>query len=110
MKIHQVQYSNNNIVEQDEPLSNKDKLDEPFIEYLDTIFNTDAFAKKNRKDEMCEYVVRFIEEVATIADTLRNPAAHREKMSYKKAEVCGNYLIKSKKFILKFINKLKFDK
>lgn len=85
----------------------KGQIDRTMYEYLNSIFRAGMFASSNRKEEITDYVISIYQEVKSIADSLRNPAAHSEIMRRKRAEVCGNYLIKVKKLLIHFLDKLK---
>ena len=82
-------------------------IDEPMLEYLKSIFKEDAFGSVNVDRAITDYIISFAREIMTIIDTLRNPAAHSDMMSCYKAEACSDYLIKKKKIICKFLEKLK---
>ena len=71
------------------------------------ICQDDAFGDIDEERAITDYLVYFTQEIGAIADSLRNPAAHANIMTYKKAEVCGNYIIKVKKILKHFLEKLK---
>ena len=74
--------------------------------YLDHLFKKEAFSEQNRKREILHYIISLYQEVQSIADSLRNPSAHTNSMKYHRAEVCGNYIIKVKKLLKNFIDKI----
>ena len=97
-------------------------IDNQMLEYLTNIFKEDAFGKfeqevnyciisKTQKEkseqEIIDYIVSLTQEIESIADSLRNPAAHDQSMKIQKAEVCGNYIIKVQKLLFGFLSKLK---
>lgn len=85
-------------------------IDRPMYEYLDSIFNSDSFASSNRQTAIVDYIVSLSQEVKTISDSLRNPAAHTSPMKCGRAEVCGNYIIKVQRLLFEFLAKLKQEK
>lgn len=84
----------------------KGQIDKTMFEYLNALFKKDAFARSNRECEITDYIISIYQEVKTIADSLRNPAAHSEIMKCKRAEACGNYIIKVKKLLIRFLEKI----
>lgn len=82
------------------------KIDETMSSYLDCLFKSDAFSSENRKREIQHYIISLCQEVQSIADSFRNPSAHTNIMKYHRAEVCGNYIIKVKKLLKNFIDKI----
>ena len=82
------------------------KIDETMSSYLDCLFKSDAFSSENRKREIQHYIISLCQEVQSIADSFRNPSAHTNIMKYHRAEVCGNYIIKVKKLLRNFIDKI----
>jgi hypothetical protein len=85
-------------------------IDASMLEYLKLIFKEEAFGDVNRDRAIVDYIVTFASEIKSIADAQRNPAAHSNVMSYYKAEMCANTLIKEKKLLCKFIEKIDFEK
>ena len=83
------------------------KIDETMSSYLDCLFKLDAFSSENRNREIQHYIISLYQEVQSIADSFRNPSAHTNIMKYHRAEVCGNYIIKVKKLLRNFIDKIK---
>lgn len=85
------------------------KIDETMASYLDRLFKLDAFSSENRNREIQHYIISLCQEVKSIADSFRNPSAHTNIMKYHRAEVCGNYIIKVKKLLRNFIDKIDVD-
>lgn len=85
---------------------NKGQIDKTMFNYLRTLFDSKVFANSNRESEITDYIISLCQEVKTISDSLRNPAAHSEIMKCKRAEVCGNYIIKVKKLLIHFLEKI----
>ena len=81
-------------------------VDQTMIDYLNSIFKEDAFVEAKREREITDYIISLTQEVKSIADSLRNPAAHDQSMKIQKAEVCGNYIIKVQKLLIEFLNKI----
>lgn len=75
-------------------------------DYADLIFSEDAFNNINRRKEIVNYLVDLASDVFIIKKQ-RNPAAHGQTMSCLHAEVCGDYLVKVKKLICNFLEKVK---
>ena len=84
----------------------KGQIDRTIHDYLKSIFKSEMFASSNLECEITDYMISVYQEVKSIADSLRNPAAHSEIMKCKRAEVCGNYLIKVKKLLIHFLEKI----
>lgn len=84
----------------------KGQIDKTMFDYLQTLFDRKVFASSNREREITDYIISLYQEVKTISDSLRNPAAHSEIMKCKRAEVCGNYIIKVKKLLIHFLEKI----
>jgi len=82
-------------------------IDQTMLDYLNSIFKKDAFGEAKREREITDYIICLAQEVKSIADSLRNPAAHDQAMKIYKAEVCGNYIIKVQKLLFGFLSKLK---
>ena len=82
-------------------------IDKTFKEYLITLFTDDALGTIKKERAIVDYIIDFSREIKCLTDSIRNPAAHGNVMSCAKAEECGNYLIKVKKLLLKFIEKIK---
>ena len=82
-------------------------VDQTMLDYLNSIFKEDAFGEALREREIANYIISLTQEVKSIADSLRNPAAHDQSMKIQKAEVCGNYIIKVQKLLFGFLSKLK---
>ena len=89
----------------------KSPIDKMMLEYLKTIFDLNVFGAMNAGSDIDRaityYIVDLATEIKSIADAFRNPAAHSNVMSCAKAEACANALIKAKKIICKFLEKLK---
>ena len=81
-------------------------IDEPMIEYLSEIFKSDA----NQADDIIDYIVSLTQEVKSISDALRNPAAHNEIIKFKRAEVSGNYIVKVQRLLIEFLEKIDQNK
>ena len=81
-------------------------VDQTMLDYLNSIFKEDAFGEAKREREITDYIISLTQEVKSIADSLRNPAAHDQSMKIQKAEVCGNYIIKVQKILIAFLEKL----
>lgn len=88
----------------------EDKLiiDETMIDYLDSNFSKDAFDEVTRREDIKEYVCSLVDDLKTVANLYRNPAAHSRKMGCKMAEECGNYILKVKKLLIKFLEKFAY--
>ena len=82
-------------------------IDKSMLDYAKSIFDTNAFGSIDTDRAITDYLVCLATEIKTLTDSFRNPAAHSNVMSYHKAEACANYLIKAKKLICKFLEKLK---
>lgn len=82
-------------------------IDKTFKEYLIALFTDDALGTINKERAIVDYIIDFSREIKCLTDSIRNPAAHGNVMSCAKAEECGNHLIKVKKLLLKFIEKIK---
>ena len=85
----------------------KKMIDAPMLEYAKTIFREDAFGDVDIDRAITDYLFDLATEMKTITDSFRNPAAHSDVMSYKRAETCADYLFKDKKILCKFIEKIK---
>ena len=81
-------------------------IDQTMLDYLNSIFKEDAFGEAKREREITDYIISLTQEVTSIADSLRNPAAHSETMKCQKAEVCGNYIIKVQRLLIDFLEKI----
>ena len=81
-------------------------VDQQMLEYLNSIFKEDAFGEAMREREITDYIISLTQEVKSIADSLRNPAAHDQAMKIHKAEVCGNYIIKVQRILIDFLEKV----
>ena len=88
----------------------KNKVDKTMIEYMRYICKEDAFGDIEEERAITDYLVYFTQEIGSIADSLRNPAAHANIIKCEKAEVCGNYIIKVKKILKHFLEKIDLDK
>ena len=86
----------------------KGQIDRTMYDYIKSIFRSEVFASSNLECEITDYMISIYQEVKSIADLLQNPAAHSEIMKCKRAEVCGNYLIKVKKLLIHFLEKIEF--
>jgi tetratricopeptide (TPR) repeat protein len=82
-------------------------VDQTMLDYLNSIFKEDAFGEAKREREITDYIISLTQEVTSIADSLRNPAAHSETMKCQKAEACGNYIIKVQRLLIDFLEKVK---
>lgn len=96
------------LAEPDEQTHATHTLDRAMLAYLDTLFSEDAFGTQ-RAREIYGYILSLAQEVKTIADSLRNPAAHNAPMKCAKAEACGNYLIKTRRLLAGFLEKIRPD-
>ena len=85
-------------------------IDDSMLAYIKTIFKENALGKIDRDRAITDYLIDLATEIKAITDSFRNPAAHANVMSYERAETCANYLIKSKKLIAKFLEKIDFSK
>ena len=85
------------------------KIDDNMASYLDCIFKKDAFSGGNREREILHYIISFYQDVQSIADSFRNPSAHTSMMKYHRAEVCGNHIIKVKKLLKHFVDKIDME-
>ena len=91
----------------DEGEFNRSSIDPTMLDYAKSIFDEDVFGNVDLDRAITDYLVDLATEIKTITDSFRNPAAHANVMSYEKAETCANYLIKAKKLICKFVEKIK---
>ena len=91
----------------DEGEYNRSSIDPTMLDYAKSIFDEEAFGNVDIDRAITDYLVDLATEIKTITDSFRNPAAHANVMSYEKAETCANYLIKAKKLICKFVEKIK---
>ena len=87
----------------------KNKIDKTMIEYISYISKEESFGYLEER-AISEYIIYLTQEVGSIADSLRNPASHSEIMKCARAEVCGNYVIKVKKILMHFLEKIDIDK
>ena len=87
--------------------SAKPSIDASMLSYLQTLFKKDAFGEAKWEREITNYIVSLTQEVKSIADSFRNPAAHADAMKCQKAEVCGNYIIKVRRLLIDFLEKIK---
>ena len=87
----------------------KNKIDKTMIEYMRFVCKEKAFGDIEEERAITDYLVYFTQEIGSIADSLRNPAAHSNIMKCEKAEVCGNYIIKVKKILKHCIEKIDVD-
>lgn len=85
----------------------KASIDKAMLDYLKSIFDKDAFGDLDLDRAITDYIVDLSTEIKSITDSFRNPAAHSTVMSCSKAEACANALIKAKKIICKFVEKIK---
>ena len=85
----------------------KATIDKTMLDYLKTIFDTNAFGELDLDRAITDYVVDLSTEIKSITDSFRNPAAHTNVMSCAQAEACADSLIKAKKLISKFLEKIK---
>jgi hypothetical protein len=92
------------------PVKAKNKIDKTMIEYMQYICKDDAFGDIEEDRAINDYLVYFTQEIGSIAESLRNPAAHANIMKCEKAEVCGNYIIKVKKILKHFLEKIDMSK
>jgi hypothetical protein len=83
-----------------------DILDSSMIDYLDFAFKNDAFNEGERRVAITNYILSLADTVYTIAEQHRNAAAHTEVIKCRRAEICGDYIIKVQKLLCKFIEKL----
>ena len=81
-------------------------IDKTMLDYLDYIFGTHTFDENMRTEEINKYIVSLVDDLWTISELYRNPAAHSRKMDCKKAEACGDYIIKVKKLLIHFLEKI----
>jgi hypothetical protein len=88
---------------------NKPTIDRTMLEYLKVLFKEDVFEDFDRDNAIVTYIVNLTQTVSDIAKSFRNPAAHSAVMSYTKAEACANSLIKAKKIIRRFLEKIKIS-
>ena len=89
------------------PKNNYDlKIDDAMATYLDRLFKKEAFSEQNRKREISHYIISLHQEIQSIVASLRNPSAHTNIMKYHRAEACGNHIIKVKKLLMNFIDKI----
>jgi hypothetical protein len=88
----------------------KNKIDKTMVDYMRYICKEGAFGDIEEERAITDYLIYFTQEIGSIADSLRNPAAHANIMKCEKAEVCGNYIIKVQKLLINFLNKLQRNK
>ena len=92
-------------------LSDEDEYsDKTMIDYIRFICKEEAFGTIEEERAITDYIVYFTQEIGSIADSLRNPAAHANIIKCEKAEVCGNYIIKVKKILMHFLEKIDVSK
>lgn len=84
-----------------------DILDSSMIDYLDFAFKNDAFNEGERRVAITNYILSLADSVYTIAEQHRNAAAHTEVIKCKRAEICGDHIIKVQKLLCKFVEKIK---
>jgi TPR repeat protein len=89
--------------------SAKNKIDKTMIDYIRFICKEESFGYLEER-AISEYIIYLTQEVGSIADSLRNPASHSEIMKCARAEVCGNYVVKVKKILRHFLEKIDIDK
>lgn len=89
--------------------TSKYMIDQQMFDYLNSIFKEDSFGEAKREREITDYIICLTQEVKSIADSLRNPAAHDQAMKIHKAEVCGNYIIKVQRILIDFLEKVKIN-
>ena len=82
-------------------------IDKTMVEYFHTIFKPEAVSEEQREREITDYIVALTQEVKSIADSFRNPAAHIQKMKCARAEACGDAIIKVQKLLINFLDKIK---
>jgi len=82
-------------------------VDESMVDYLDEIFKYDAFSSVNRRQEICEYIGTLSNAVFTIKEDYRNHAVHSKKMKCEKAQACGDQIIKVRRLLIDFLEKIK---
>lgn len=86
----------------------RNEIDRTMLDYLDFSFGDNDFKGDLRMQEINKYILSLVDDLWTISELYRNPAAHSRKMDCKKAEACGDYIIKVKKLLIHFLEKLEF--
>lgn len=84
-----------------------DILDSSMIDYLDFALKKDAFNEGERRVAITNFILSLADSVYTIAEQHRNAAAHTEVIKCRRAEICGDYIIKVQKILCKFVEKIK---
>jgi hypothetical protein len=85
----------------------RNEIDRTMLDYLDFSFGDNDFKGDLRMQEINKYILSLVDDLWTISELYRNPAAHSRKMDCKKAEACGDYIIKVKKLLIHFLEKIK---
>ena len=85
----------------------KTSIDASMLSYLQKLLKKEAFGADKREREITNYIISLTREVKSIADSFRNPAAHANAMECQRAEVCGNYIIKVRRLLIDFLEKIK---
>lgn len=85
-------------------------LDENLLSYFDLITKDSVFPKNTRHDVIVDYLFELAEDVSQIAKQYRNPANHHAVMSVRDAELCGDYILKLKGILIKFVDKIDYRK
>ena len=75
-------------------------------DYADTLFSKDAFGDVDRDRAIVNYLIDLASDVHTVKKQQRNPASHKNLMSCRHAEACGDYLLKVRKIIAKILEKI----
>ena len=86
----------------------RNEIDRTMLDYLDFSFGDNDFKGDLRMQEINKYILSLVDDLWTISELYRNPAAHSRKMDCKKAEACGDYIIKVKKLLIHFLEKIEF--
>lgn len=81
-------------------------VNEHIIDYFDELFDDDVFSSVNRKKEIANYLIDLANDVKIIQER-RNPSTHEKSMTIDEAELCADYLVKSRNLMYDFLIKLK---
>ena len=81
-------------------------INKHIVNYFDELLDDSIFSKKNRKNEIANYLIDLANDVKTIR-LKRNAGSHANSMTIDEAEVCADFMIKVKKIIYNFIIKIK---
>lgn len=78
-----------------------------FMRFADSLFKETAFSRGNRQEEMVAYLIDFRRQILEIASLYHNKATSQQPLSQIEAEICAEWIIKTKKLLPIFLNKIK---